>query len=88
MPLGAYGGKEEVMRIFDPRIPEPLSAHGTMNGSPLCLAAGCASLDMLDEPAMRPHQRHSAIACRAGSTTRPTRPASTCGCTTTARCCR
>lgn len=40
------------MRIFDPRIPEPLSAHGTMNGSPLCLAAGCASLDMLDQPAI------------------------------------
>ncbi len=51
MPLGAYGGKEEVMRIFDPRIPEPLSAHGTMNGSPLCLAAGCVSLDMLDTAA-------------------------------------
>ena len=52
MPLGAFGGKEHVMRIFDPRIPEPLSAHGTMNGSPLCLAAGCASLDMLDQPAI------------------------------------
>jgi glutamate-1-semialdehyde 2,1-aminomutase len=50
MPLGAFGGKENIMRIFDPRIPEPLAAHGTMNGSPLCLAAGCASLDLLDQP--------------------------------------
>ena len=50
MPLGAFGGKEHIMRIFDPRIPEPLAAHGTMNGSPLCLAAGCASLDLLDQP--------------------------------------
>jgi glutamate-1-semialdehyde 2,1-aminomutase len=52
MPVGAFGGKEHVMRIFDPRIAEPLPAHGTMNGHPLCMAAGCASLDLLDQPAI------------------------------------
>ena len=52
LPLGAFGGKEHVMRIFDPRTPDALAAHGTMNGSPMCLAAGCASLDLLDQPAI------------------------------------
>jgi len=52
MPVGAFGGKEHIMRIFDPRTPEPLAAHGTMNGHPLCMAAGCASLDMLDQSAI------------------------------------
>ena len=52
MPVGAFGGKEHVMRIFDPRTSEPLAAHGTMNGHALCMAAGCASLDLLDQPAI------------------------------------
>ena len=52
MPVGAFGGKEHVMRIFDPRAAAPLAAHGTMNGHPLCMAAGCASLDLLDQPAI------------------------------------
>jgi len=52
MPVGAFGGKEDVMRIFDPRGANPLAAHGTMNGHPLCMAAGCASLDLLDQSAI------------------------------------
>jgi len=49
-PVGAFGGKEHIMRILDPRGPKPLAAHGTMNGHPLCMAAGCASVDLLDQP--------------------------------------
>ena len=52
MPVGAFGGKEQVMRIFDPRTAHPLAAHGTMNGHALGMAAGCASLDLLDQPAI------------------------------------
>jgi glutamate-1-semialdehyde 2,1-aminomutase len=52
MPVGAFGGQEHVMRMFDPRTADPLSAHGTMNGHALCMAAGCASLDLLDQPAI------------------------------------
>jgi glutamate-1-semialdehyde 2,1-aminomutase len=52
MPVGAFGGKEHVMRIFDPRRTDALAAHGTMNGHALCMAAGCASLDLLDQPAI------------------------------------
>ena len=52
MPVGAFGGKRDIMRIFDPRVSGPLAAHGTMNGHALGMAAGCASLDMLDQPAI------------------------------------
>jgi glutamate-1-semialdehyde 2,1-aminomutase len=52
MPLGAFGGKEHIMRIFDPRGANVLAAHGTMNGHPLCMAAGCASIDLLDRQAI------------------------------------
>ena len=52
MPVGAFGGKEHVMRIFDPRSADALAAHGTMNGHALCMAAGCASLDLLDQAAI------------------------------------
>jgi len=51
-PVGAFGGKEHVMRILDPRADDALAAHGTMNGSPLCMAAGCASLDLLSQTAI------------------------------------
>jgi glutamate-1-semialdehyde 2,1-aminomutase len=52
MPVAAFGGKEHIMQILDPRRPGSLSGHGTMNGHPLCMAAGCASLDLLDQPAI------------------------------------
>jgi glutamate-1-semialdehyde 2,1-aminomutase len=52
MPVGAFAGKEEIMRILDPRRPDALQAHGTMNGHALGMAAGCASLDLLDQPAI------------------------------------
>ena len=52
MPVAAFGGKEHIMRVLDPRRDGALSGHGTMNGHPLCMAAGCASLDLLDQPAI------------------------------------
>jgi glutamate-1-semialdehyde 2,1-aminomutase len=51
-PVGAFGGKDNVMRILDPRADDAVPVHGTMNGSPLCMAAGCASLDLLDATAI------------------------------------
>lgn len=52
MPVGAFAGKEEIMGILDPRSPDALPAHGTMNGHALGMAAGCASVDLLDQPAI------------------------------------
>jgi glutamate-1-semialdehyde 2,1-aminomutase len=52
MPVGAFAGKAEIMSILDPRRPDALPAHGTMNGHALGMAAGCASLDLLDQAAI------------------------------------
>ena len=86
MPVGAFGGKEHVMRILDPRADDALAAHGTMNGSPLCMAAGCASLDLLDAAGHRAHQRHGRSPGARARRDRAARPA--CACTITAPCSR
>lgn len=44
LPVGAFGGRAEVMTLFDPRRQPPLAHGGTFNGNPLSLAAGLATL--------------------------------------------
>ena len=44
LPVGAFGGRGDVMELFDPRR-EPFLTHGgTFNASPLSMAAGLATL--------------------------------------------
>ena len=50
LPVGAIGGREEVMEIFNPRRPTFLAHAGTFNGNPMTTAAGCVSLDLLSGP--------------------------------------
>ena len=52
LPIGAFGGREDVMAVFDPRRDEPVPNHGTFSGNSLSMAAGCTCLDMLDQPAI------------------------------------
>ena len=52
LPIGAFGGRESIMQLFDPRRPGYLGHHGTFNGNQLSMAAGCACLDLLDQPAI------------------------------------
>jgi glutamate-1-semialdehyde 2,1-aminomutase len=52
LPVGAVGGSDEVMEIFDPRRPSFLAHAGTFNGNPMTTAAGCVSLDLLDSSAI------------------------------------
>ncbi len=47
-PIGAYGGREEVMRITDPSEGTQRVSHaGTFNGNPVSAAAGRVSLELL-----------------------------------------
>jgi glutamate-1-semialdehyde 2,1-aminomutase len=46
-PVGAFGGREEVMDVFGPR-PGALTHAGTFNGNPITMTAGKATLDRLD----------------------------------------
>ena len=47
-PVGAFGGREDVMSILDPRRPNHVRHAGTFNGHPVALAAGLEVLGILD----------------------------------------
>jgi glutamate-1-semialdehyde 2,1-aminomutase len=49
LPVGAVGGKAEILDLFDPRRPDAIHHSGTYNGNELTMAAGCASLDLLPQ---------------------------------------
>ncbi|WP_047150600.1 glutamate-1-semialdehyde 2,1-aminomutase [Aneurinibacillus tyrosinisolvens] len=48
LPVGAYGGKEEIMRQIAPD--GPVYQAGTLSGNPLAMAAGLATLQELGKP--------------------------------------
>jgi glutamate-1-semialdehyde 2,1-aminomutase len=48
LPLGAFGGREEIMALFDPSRGPPAIPHpGSYNANPVSLAAGLATLVLL-----------------------------------------
>jgi glutamate-1-semialdehyde 2,1-aminomutase len=52
LPVGAFGGRDDVMRLYDPREPGGLEHGGTFTAAPVVMRAGLASLELLDEPAV------------------------------------
>jgi glutamate-1-semialdehyde 2,1-aminomutase len=48
LPVGAYGGKKEIMSQIAPE--GPIYQAGTLSGNPLAMAAGVATLKALSEP--------------------------------------
>jgi glutamate-1-semialdehyde 2,1-aminomutase len=51
-PVGAIGGRAEVMAVFDPRGGKPPVPHGgTFNANPVTMAAGLAAMRLMDEAA-------------------------------------
>ena len=48
MPVGAYGGKGEIMDYIAPL--GPVYQAGTLSGNPLAMAAGIATLTQLKDP--------------------------------------
>lgn len=47
-PIGAFGGKEEIMRMYDPKE-KKMYHSGTFNGNALAMAAGIATMKAFDE---------------------------------------
>ncbi len=47
LPVGAYGGKQEIMDLLAPK--GPVYQAGTLSGNPLAMAAGITTLRLLDE---------------------------------------
>jgi glutamate-1-semialdehyde 2,1-aminomutase len=52
LPIGAVGGREDVIALFDPRREDRVRHAGTFNGHPVAMAAGLAALEALDGPAI------------------------------------
>ncbi len=48
LPVGAYGGKREIMRYIAPE--GPVYQAGTLSGNPVAMAAGIATLTKLKQP--------------------------------------
>jgi len=50
-PVGAVGGRAEVMEVFRPGLPKSISHSGTFNGNPVTVAAGRKVMEILDDTA-------------------------------------
>ena len=50
LPVGAYGGRREIMQMVAPA--GPMYQAGTLAGNPLAMNAGLATLDLIDEDAV------------------------------------
>ncbi len=48
LPVGAYGGRRDIMEMVSPL--GPVYQAGTLSGNPLAMAAGAATLEALAEP--------------------------------------
>jgi glutamate-1-semialdehyde 2,1-aminomutase len=68
-PLAVVAGKAEFMSVLDARSrprAEVVWATNTLNGNPICAAAGCAALDVLAKPGVYDHLRHIGSRLRHG----------------------
>jgi glutamate-1-semialdehyde 2,1-aminomutase len=53
LPVGAYGGRRDIMELISPL--GPVYQAGTLSGNPLAMAAGLATLRLLTEPGVYDH---------------------------------
>jgi len=53
MPVGAYGGRRDLMEQVAPA--GPIYQAGTLSGNPVAMAAGLAMLDLVREPSFHEH---------------------------------
>ena len=68
-PLAAIAGSGEIMSVLDARNrpkAEVVWATNTLNGNPVCAAAGVAALDVLSQPGVYDHLRHIGSRLREG----------------------
>ena len=50
MPFGAFGGKKEIMNVYDPRVANSLAHSGTFQNNTLMLIAGYTGLSEVYTP--------------------------------------
>src|SRR5262249_61122388 len=49
-PTGALGGRADVMEVFNPVSPDPVSHGGTFSANPVTMQAGLTAMRMMTEP--------------------------------------
>lgn len=49
LPIGAFGGREDLMRAFHPDEPAPVMHSSTFSGNAVSMAAGLAAMSKVDE---------------------------------------
>ncbi len=64
LPVGAYGGRADIMRHLAPL--GPVYQAGTLSGNPLAMASGIATLDLMDAPGMYPLLEHTSGSLASG----------------------
>jgi glutamate-1-semialdehyde 2,1-aminomutase len=52
LPIGALGGRAELMDVFDPGRPDAVPNSGTFSANPVSMRAGAAALEALDAEAI------------------------------------
>ena len=50
LPIGAFGGKGDIMDMFSPKRKNPMHHSGTFNGNAVTMAAGIAAMKEIDDP--------------------------------------
>ena len=51
LPVGGYGGRKEIMDVYNPSNPNHLTQSGTFNGNRATMAAGYAAMNLYDQAA-------------------------------------
>ncbi|MGO1502068.1 MAG: glutamate-1-semialdehyde 2,1-aminomutase [Marinobacter sp.] len=64
LPVGAFGGKREIMEHISPL--GPVYQAGTLSGNPLAMCAGLATLNAISEPGFHDRLTQKTIALRDG----------------------
>ena len=64
LPIGAYGGKKEIMELVSPC--GPVYQAGTLSGNPLAVTAGLATLEVLQQSGTYEYLESTASALEAG----------------------
>jgi glutamate-1-semialdehyde 2,1-aminomutase len=64
LPVGAYGGRRDLMQMLSPV--GPVYQAGTLSGNPLAVAAGIATLEALQEPGTYQELERKGAALAAG----------------------
>lgn len=67
MPVGAFGGKREIMEQIAPL--GPVYQAGTLSGNPIAMAAGLATMDIISQPGFyEPLFKHTRELCEGMQT--------------------